>query len=118
MEIIQRVSKEALEEGALTNFPFVDEETEPMEPKEERRQVFNPRFRRWEWSDTGEPVDQRRQKPETSTMFMGFGKHHDKRVEEVPTGYLKWALKDCSFLSRELRQAMEAELEDRERTGF
>jgi hypothetical protein len=39
---------------------------------------------------------------------MPFGRHKGKDLTEIPRGYLRWALKNCSHLDPELRTDMEA----------
>jgi hypothetical protein len=39
-----------------------------------------------------------------------FGKHCDRPVEDVPTSYLRWCLRECECLTPWLRSAVEAEL--------
>jgi hypothetical protein len=44
---------------------------------------------------------------------MNFGKWRGHLVRDVPSSYLKWALRECSTLDAWLRQAIEAELKSR-----
>lgn len=42
---------------------------------------------------------------------MPFGKHKGKRFDDIPAGYLEWALGELDFAGRQwLRRAMESEL--------
>jgi hypothetical protein len=43
-----------------------------------------------------------------------FGKHRGLLVEEVPTGYLRWCVRECENIKPWLRQAVQAELDRRE----
>jgi hypothetical protein len=39
-----------------------------------------------------------------------FGKHSGRPVEDVPTSYLRWCLRECECLTPWLRSAIDAEL--------
>jgi hypothetical protein len=41
---------------------------------------------------------------------MPFGKHRDKPLDEVPTSYLRWVLRECVNIELWLRMAVVAEL--------
>jgi uncharacterized protein (DUF3820 family) len=43
-------------------------------------------------------------------MIMPFGKHAGERVEDLPTDYLHWCLKNVAKLDPRLRKAMETTL--------
>jgi hypothetical protein len=42
--------------------------------------------------------------------ILPFGKHRGKRLSEVPTSYLRWALASCDALDHWTRAAMKEEL--------
>jgi hypothetical protein len=44
---------------------------------------------------------------------MPFGKHKGKLLDAVPVDYLIWCLNECSGMDRQLRRAMEREVERR-----
>lgn len=95
--------------------PFEDDE-----PPVERRKVFNPRRRRWEWGDTGEPAEgpatvkkAPAPKQQVGNRKMGFGKFADHYVEEVPTWYLNWVLAECEDRRNGLHEEIERELQER-----
>jgi hypothetical protein len=43
-----------------------------------------------------------------------FGKHRGRRVCDVPTGYLRWCLRECECLDPYLRRAVHEELRRRD----
>ena len=43
-----------------------------------------------------------------------FGRHRDEPVDQVPTDYLRWCVRDVGGLKPWLRQAIEAELKRRD----
>ncbi len=45
--------------------------------------------------------------------FMNFGKHRGTAVEDVPTQYLQWCLRECECLDSWLREAIRQELRER-----
>lgn len=40
--------------------------------------------------------------------FMPFGKHKGEKIEQLPAGYVDWALKNCENLDKYLRKALQA----------
>jgi hypothetical protein len=46
-------------------------------------------------------------------MIVNFGRYKGRRVDEIPTSYLRWAVRECSNLEPYLRIVMYRELEHR-----
>lgn len=45
---------------------------------------------------------------------MPFGKHRGEYLDDVPNGYLRWALDNCEFREERIRQAIEVVLHIKE----
>src|SRR5262245_37950980 len=45
---------------------------------------------------------------------LDLGKHNGRRVQDVPTGYLRWCLRECECLTPRQRQAVAEELARRD----
>jgi hypothetical protein len=50
-------------------------------------------------------------------MIMPFGKYKGQQVEDIPDGYLRWALENCN-LTADLQKEMEDQLGAREGQGI
>ncbi len=48
---------------------------------------------------------------------MPFGKHKGEPIEDVPTGYIEWALESMERLDKRVREEMEAQLVMRRSEG-
>jgi hypothetical protein len=48
------------------------------------------------------------------TVRMNFGKHKGQRLQDVPTSYLAWVLRECTNLEGWLRAAIGTELGTRD----
>jgi hypothetical protein len=46
-------------------------------------------------------------------MEMPFGKHEGEDIEDLPTGYIVWCLKNIEGLDEEIEQDMDYELKKR-----
>lgn len=44
---------------------------------------------------------------------MPFGKYRDEPLEEIPTGYLEWVVRNCTRIDPWLRRLIDVELEER-----
>ena len=47
------------------------------------------------------------------TPVMTFGKYRDKPINEVPSGYLKWALENFEKMNKTTRSLIVAHLEEK-----
>lgn len=53
-----------------------------------------------------------------SDLRMPFGTHEGERVGDLPNDYIGWLLREVTFKSERLREAVEAEAEDRISNGL
>lgn len=51
-------------------------------------------------------------------MKMPFGRYKDQEIEDVPTGYLMWALENMDGLSYQVQEEMQNQLNAREGKGI
>lgn len=95
----EKIFKDALTEASNPE-PEPDDPFDYQVPPTPRGKIYNPRFRRWEWEDTGEPVDAptvraERDKPRGVTIEeirkQGFrnGQYYGYPLSQVPSEYLR-----------------------------
>lgn len=77
---------------------------------EDRRKVYNPRWLRWEY-ENGDPCEGPEEEVKDKTFH--FGDFKGCKVDEVPTYYLKFCIRELTKLNATFRKAIEREIRNR-----